>query len=103
MFQKRQKADINEGYASYQQHPGAYLIDVRESEEFAEGHLPGAVNVPLSELEKIRDVVLDEHSLVYLYCRSGVRAEKARRDMNAAGYDNVYAIGGVLDYKGQLV
>ena len=30
MFQKRQKADINEGYASYHQHPGAYLIDVRE-------------------------------------------------------------------------
>lgn len=103
MFQRSRKININDGYASYLKHPGAYLIDVRESEEFAEGHLPEAVNVPLSNLEKIRDVVEDKHSLVYLYCRSGVRAERAKRDMNAVGYDNVSAIGGILDYKGKIV
>lgn len=102
MFQRTKKMRINEGYREYRKHPGAYLIDVREDEEFAEGHLPGAVNVPLSRLDRIAETVEEKHSLVYLYCRSGVRAEKARKEMIAWGYDNVYAIGGILDYRGKL-
>jgi rhodanese-related sulfurtransferase len=102
MFGRTKKININDGYAAYQKHPGAYLIDVREDEEFAEGHLPGAVNVPLSRLEQIRQKVEEKDSLVYLYCRSGIRAEKAKRQMNAWGYNNVVSIGGILDYKGTL-
>jgi len=54
---------------------GARLVDVRESDEFARGHLPGAVNLPLSQFEKY-ETELSAGAAV-LYCQSGLRSQRA--------------------------
>lgn len=76
-------------------HNGATLVDVRTAEEFAAGHLPGAINIPLQQLPNavLRSGIVKETPLV-LYCRSGRRSEMAREILSAAGYTRVYNAGG---------
>lgn len=76
-------------------HSGATLIDVRTAEEFAAGHLPGAINIPLQQLPDavVRSGIARETPLV-LYCRSGRRSEMAREILSAAGYTRLYNAGG---------
>ncbi|WP_070965694.1 rhodanese-like domain-containing protein [Vibrio sonorensis] len=72
---------------------GALLIDVRTPEEFASGHLEGAVNIPLSELEQRLNTV-DKSKQTVLYCRSGRRSGVAYEILRNAGYDNIHNAGG---------
>jgi rhodanese-related sulfurtransferase len=76
-----------------------YLIDVREAEEYAEGHIPGAVVFPLAILEeKMKGMRLDR-SLV-LYCRSGVRSKEGCIRLARAGFTNVRTLrGGYVAWK----
>ncbi|MDO4905941.1 MAG: rhodanese-like domain-containing protein [Lautropia sp.] len=62
-------------------------IDVRTPREYADGHLPGAVNLPLNELaSKIEALVPDKDTPVMLYCRSGNRSGQALRILRGMGY-----------------
>ena len=71
----------------------ACIIDVREEDEFANGHLKNAVNIPLSELrDRVDEVPTDEP--VYLHCRSGQRSYNAIMALQDMGYDNLYNISG---------
>lgn len=73
--------------------PGAYIVDVRESYEFATGHIPGAVNVPMSVLPRdYRDLPRDHR--VFLVCEVGVRSGQATDALAAAGWDAVNVTGG---------
>jgi len=75
-----------------------YWIDVRTAEEFSEGHLEGAVNIPFDEIvEKIDSVASDKNAEIYLYCRSGRRASKAKLALEEAGFTHVRNIGGLED------
>lgn len=65
-------------------------IDVRSPEEYAAGHLAGAVNIPHREIAtRILDIAPDRQARLRLYCRRGVRAETARFSLEALGYQNV--------------
>lgn len=70
------------------------LIDVREDYEFKEGHIPGAINIPLGNITKI-DYSLDK--ILIVYCRSGNRSNKAAIKLKNMGY-NVKDMGGILDW-----
>ncbi|WP_066076265.1 rhodanese-like domain-containing protein [Bergeriella denitrificans] len=73
-------------------------IDVRSPEEFAEGHIQGAVNIPVDQIaERIRSVSPDKNAPVNLYCRSGRRAEAALQILQKAGYTRVTNHGGYQD------
>lgn len=73
--------------------PGAYIVDVREAYEFATGHLPGAINVPMSALPgTYRDLPMDRR--LYLVCEVGVRSGQATDALAAAGWDAVNVVGG---------
>ena len=73
--------------------PDALLIDVREDDEWAEGHLPGAHHYPLSRLiEAVPE--LPEHARYIAYCAHGIRSETAARLFAEAGYRNVYSLRG---------
>lgn len=81
---------------------GAVVLDVRTAEEFAEEHLPNAVNIPVGELPKRLDEVAglagnDKARPVVVYCASGDRAGKATAQLGAAGYSNVVNGGGLDD------
>lgn len=66
-------------------------IDVRTAEEYADGHLDGALNIPHEQIgEKIGKLELSKDDPVVLYCRSGRRADIALQALKERGYSNVY-------------
>ncbi len=72
---------------------GAQLVDVRTPDEFTAGHIPGAVNIPLQELEhRMRELEPKEQPVV-VYCRSGSRSGSAARLLESAGYRAVFDLG----------
>ena len=76
------------------------LVDVRTPQEFNSGHIAGAVNIPLQELgQRASEIPQDEP--VVVYCRSGNRSSTAAKMLKNAGYDQVYDLGGVIDWQAQ--
>lgn len=75
---------------------GECIIDIREKNEYAEGHLKGVPNIPLSELrERVNEIPKDR--TVYLQCRSGQRSYNACLLLQNLGYTNVFNVtGGIL-------
>src|SRR6476469_7454288 len=81
---------------------GAVLVDVRENEEFAAGHIPGAVHVPRSYLEsRIEGAAPDHDAHLILYCQSGQRSALAAHTLkDLLGYRNVESMtGGITLWK----
>lgn len=95
-------ADINAGLVQCQQTPGALLLDVRTPGEYAEGHLPGARNLPLQSLEEVVRVVPAKDTPLFLYCRSGARSGQATSELQRMGYTKVTNIGGIMNYSGKV-
>lgn len=79
------------------------LLDVRRPEEYAAGHLPGAVNLPNESFTTQTVPARLKEVPLFVYCRSGVRSRQAAAKLAAAGCHPVVECGGVLDYKGPLV
>src|SRR3954451_2360150 len=79
----------------------ALFVDVREREEWNEGHLPGAVHVPRGNLEsRIERVAPDRSRPIVLYCQSGNRSAFAAKTLEDLGYENVVSLaGGYTDWK----
>mgnify|MGYP001318805419 CR=1 FL=1 len=71
----------------------AYIIDVRERDEYEAGHLINAVNIPLSEIRQRIDEIPKDRP-VYLHCRSSQRSYYAIRALQHMGFDNLYNISG---------
>lgn len=67
---------------------GAYLVDVRTPEEFADGHVNASVNIPLDQIAHHIDE-LKTKSHVIVFCRSGARSGMAKSILNQAGLDHV--------------
>jgi molybdopterin/thiamine biosynthesis adenylyltransferase/rhodanese-related sulfurtransferase len=80
---------------------GWVIVDVREREEWDEGHLPGAVHVPRGHLEsRIERAIPDKSRPVLLYCASGNRSAFAAKTLEELGYDHVVSLaGGFTDWK----
>lgn len=70
------------------------LLDVRESDEWAAGHAPGAVHVPMTQLAERLDDVPDG-SPVYVICRSGGRSARVTAYLTQQGWDAVNVAGGM--------
>jgi sulfur-carrier protein adenylyltransferase/sulfurtransferase len=75
------------------------LIDVRQPEEYAEGHLPGATSIPLGELPGRIDEI-DRSKLTLVYCRSGGRAGNGTALLTQSGFEQAHNIGGIMEYNG---
>ena len=91
-------SNIKKEIEEYKSTPGALLVDVREEDEFRSGHIPDAVNVPLSG---IGNSALPKDKPVYLYCLRGTRSKKAAGILKKQGY-TVKSIGGISSYKGRI-
>ena len=96
MFGKR---SMRLGLEEYRRTEGAVLMDVREREAFLAGHIPGAANLPLSELDSIG---LDKGTPLFLYCLRGMRSRQAQRRLRKMGYIRAKSIGGIAGYEGPL-
>src|SRR5881396_3824572 len=77
------------------------VVDVREQEEWAEGHIPGAVHVPRGHLEsRIERAAPDRSQPVLLYCAGGSRSAFAAKTLEELGYETVVNLaGGFTDWK----
>ena len=74
------------------------IIDVRSKREFEEGHLNGAMNMPLAEIKKrIEYYVKNKQNKLLICCQYGVRSKKAVQLLNDMGYTNVYNLKGGLE------
>ena len=79
---------------------GALLLDVRTPEEFAAGHVEGATNIPVQELEsKLTAFPAKKDQHVVVYCRSGARSARATEILKTAGYANAVDLGGISNWK----
>lgn len=78
---------------------GYVILDVRSQEEYDEGHIPGAVLLPDTEIaEKAEECLTDKEQQILVYCRSGRRSKKAATELAGMGYTNVKEFGGILDW-----
>jgi rhodanese-related sulfurtransferase len=77
---------------------GAQLVDVRELPEFAQGHAPDAINLPLSKLA-LRHGDLDPGRPVAVLCRSGNRSAMAVQYLRQLGFDAVNVSGGMIAWE----
>ena len=86
------------------QEKGDYLIvDVRRADEFAEGHIPGAINIANEDILSAEPAELpDKDQVIYVYCRSGNRSKQASAKLAAMGYTNIVECGGILDWTGEV-
>ncbi len=82
--------------------PEHVLIDVRTPSEHSEGHIPTAVNIPLSEIEaQIPDI--PPTCLTIVYCRSGGRSKRAAEVLLKAGFEYVVDFGGIYRWTGEVI
>ena len=76
----------------------AFVIDTRSLAEYEAGHLEGAVLIPYDAIEaRIFNLTQDKEATIYLYCRSGGRAEIARKRLQHRGFTKVTNLGGLED------
>ena len=75
------------------------ILDTREQDEFDEGHIPGAILIPYTEIEnKAEEMLPDKDKLILVYCRSGRRSKIAAENLAKLGYTNVKEFGGIIDW-----
>ena len=77
----------------------ATAVDVREPDEFAVGHIPGARLLPLGEvLTRAEEVLPDKNAPWLIYCRTCRRSADAVQKLDSLGYTNLYDLGGILSW-----
>ena len=76
---------------------GANLIDVRSQQEYNEGHLPGAINIPEYEIRRIKNEMSKLNQQIVVYCQYGGRSGDAYNMLRRMGYTNVYSLKGGLE------
>lgn len=77
---------------------GAILLDVRSNQEYNEGHLQGAINIPDYELRnRVQREIPKKNQLVVIYCQHGGRSRNAYNMMKNMGYTNICNLSGGLD------
>ena len=98
-FEPISGADFDDKLKAAREIPGAVILDVRSAAEYAGGHVPGAVNVPLNQIpamDRPKDAPL------FLYCQSGARSLRGCKALDKLGFTRVTNLGGILDYKGPI-
>ena len=91
-------SSINKKLEECRNTPGAVLVDVREADEFRSGHIPGAINQPLSTITRIE---IPRDKTLFVYCLRGSRSKRAVGILKRMGY-SASSIGGITAYKGEI-
>ena len=80
------------------------IIDARTEEEFAGGHIEGAILIPEYEIaQKAPSLIPQKDILILVYCRSGRRSKIASEELVKLGYTNVKEFGGIIDWQYEIV
>ena len=95
---------MDEAIAMMEEKNDYIILDVRTPEEFAEKHIPDAINIPNETIgtEEIPELP-DKEQLILVYCRSGNRSKQASEKLVRLGYTNIVEFGGINDWPGETV
>ena len=98
------QVNMDEAITMMEEGSGYIILDVRTPEEFAEKHIPGAINVANETIgtDEIPELP-DKDQLILVYCRSGNRSKQASEKLVALGYTNIVEVGGINDWPGEIV
>ena len=100
-FDRFKAPDINAGLERFRETPGAMLLDVREADEYANGHIPGSVSLPLSSVDTAEILIYRKETPLFVYCLTGARSAQAVNKLERLGYKHVENIGGIRTYRGK--
>lgn len=93
-----QTGDINIEELKNKVSQGAILIDVRSKQEYQEGHLPRAINIPEYEIQRrVQKEIPNKNQLIVVYCQYGGRSKNTYIKMKKMGYSNIYNLYGGLE------
>lgn len=97
------QVSMEEGLNLMKEDSNYILLDVRRIDEFEEGHIPGAINIPNETIgtEAPRELP-DKKQTIYVYCRSGNRSKQASKKLAGLGYTDIIEFGGIIDYSGEI-
>jgi rhodanese-related sulfurtransferase len=82
--------------------PAHFLVDVRTAEEYAAGHIPTAINIPVSQIGE-HPPTADKDALIIVYCASGGRSARSKARLEGLGYTRVVDFGGIFRWTGPTV
>ena len=95
---------MDEAITMMEEASGYVILDVRTPEEFAEKHIPNAINIPNETIGTVDIQELpDKNQLILVYCRSGNRSKQASQKLADMGYTNVVEFGGINSWPGETV
>ena len=78
---------------------GYVILDVRAQSEYDQGHIPGAILIPDTEITaRAEEILTDKDQLILVYCRSGRRSKLAAEALAELGYTNIMEFGGIIDW-----
>ena len=99
-----QQISMDEAIAIMESESDYIILDVRTPEEFADKHIPDAINIPNETIgtEEIPELP-DKDQLILVYCRSGNRSKQASDKLVGLGYTNIVEFGGINDWPGETV
>ena len=103
LFDLFKRANMDESVQLWRDTQGAILLDVRTKEEFAGGHIDGAVNLPLQLITRAEEQFPDLQTPIFVHCQSGARSAQAVRILKEMGYENAVNIGGMNSWHGEVV
>lgn len=102
MFRNMESYEISIENLKEKQSNGAIIVDVRSSQEYNEGHIKGAINIPEYEINYDVDKILpDKNAEIILYCSVGSRSRAAYKKLKKMEYKNVYTLYGGLSQWGR--
>ena len=94
----------DEAIAMMEEENDYIILDVRTPEEFAEKHIPDAINIPNEAIGTAEIPELpDKEQLILVYCRSGNRSKQASEKLVRLGYTNIVEFGGINDWPGETI
>ena len=83
---------------------GHVIVDVRRADEYAAGHIPGAILIPNESIGTEKPEQLpNKDQIILIYCRSGNRSKQAAQKLADMGYTNIYEFGGINTWTGEVV
>lgn len=99
---KAQGMDLSQALKEMAELPEAKLVDVRTTEEYRMGHVPGSISLPLDSLGRAQKLFPKMDTPLYIYCQSGARSRAACQALKQMGYLKVNDAGGIMSYAGKI-
>lgn len=100
---KYRRITADEAQVLMQREQDYLILDVRSPEEYAAGHIPHAINIPMEQFgEDPPKELPDRNQMIFVYCVKGIRSMNIANRLAHMGYKNIVEMGGIQDWHGDI-